>query len=191
MTASTWEQPSAQQLLATFGGPAFVRRARQCEAVWQEALEAAAQQRQVWLEQPQWRLARLRTLAGDWDCLRPLLAEPAQLADLIHWDAVWQRKLRAPCHRTESSRPLRQALLDVQQVFATFNRRWSTYLAERDWSELNRLRQEYNQFYLLEKECALSSWSVVQKGYRPLPPATSNDLLMVLPHLPEILLSKT
>jgi hypothetical protein len=47
--------------------------------------------------------------------------------------------------------------------------------------EVNRLRAGYNQYYVLEKECMVRSANIAREGFRPLPPATTADLLALFP----------
>ena len=62
-----------------------------------------------------------------------------------------------------------------------FNRHWERFLGELDLSEVNRLRQGYNDFYVLEKECAGASPEVARYGFEPLPMVTVDNLLELLP----------
>jgi hypothetical protein len=65
-----------------------------------------------------------------------------------------------------------------------FNRRWEAFLPTVDLTSLNRLREGYNRYYLLEKECAVRSVVVARRGFSPLPPLTQTDLAALLPCLP-------
>jgi hypothetical protein len=49
---------------------------------------------------------------------------------------------------------------------------------------LNELRDGYNRYYLLEKECAIRSVALARRGFTPLPPLTLDDLAVLLPPLP-------
>jgi hypothetical protein len=65
-----------------------------------------------------------------------------------------------------------------------FNQRWRKFLPTVDLTAVNRLREDYNRYYLLEKECAVRSSVVARRGYSPLQPVTVDDLADVLPLLP-------
>ena len=69
--------------------------------------------------------------------------------------------------------------------FQRFNERWSKYLHEVDLGPINRLRDGYNRYYLLEKECALWSARIAQSGFVPLNFVTTADLLKEFP-LPRV-----
>ena len=49
---------------------------------------------------------------------------------------------------------------------------------------LGELRDGYNRFYVLEKECAVHSPVIARQGFRPLEPLTAADLVAALPPLP-------
>ena len=57
-------------------------------------------------------------------------------------------------------------------------------LGQVDVAEVNRLRDGYNRWYVLEKECAVRSHAVARQGFVPLPPLTSAELAEHLPLLP-------
>ena len=52
-----------------------------------------------------------------------------------------------------------------------------------DLEPVNRLRDGYNRYYVLEKECALRSTRTAQDQFVPLPPATTADLFDRFPLL--------
>jgi hypothetical protein len=65
-----------------------------------------------------------------------------------------------------------------------FNRRWCAYIAELDLSAINGLRDGYNRYYLLEKECAVGSVRLLPQTFRRLAPVTSEEILDQLPPQP-------
>ena len=79
---------------------------------------------------------------------------------------------------------LRQALRELHESITRFNRRWRAFLASLDLRPINALRDGYNRYYLLEKECALRSPRLARQGYRPLDPATLAELEALVPLLP-------
>ena len=78
-----------------------------------------------------------------------------------------------------SFRPLRA----LQASVARFNRRWSAFIADLDLSEVNRRRDGYNRYYLIEKECAVGSPRIAAIGFRRQPPLTAGDVQAALPLL--------
>ncbi|HVS34068.1 MAG TPA: hypothetical protein VMS17_00705, partial [Gemmataceae bacterium] len=59
-----------------------------------------------------------------------------------------------------------------------------------DVHRVNDLRDGYNRYYLLEKECALRSPRLARQGYRPLAPLTVQELEALMPPLPMLLFRK-
>ncbi len=130
------------------------------------------------------RLGLLHALAGDWGNLRPLLADDDQLDILRRLHAELAPRLRVAVEPTASAGALRQAFRELQESITRFNLRWRAFLAGLDLREVNRLRDGYNRYYVLEKECALRSPRLARQGFRPLDPATPEDFEALLPPLP-------
>ena len=120
---------------------------------------------------------------------------PAFLRRKQSVDAVWNAVL-AKCRRQRDEwlvmprgrfRDWQQSGNDVRKYeqlersVDLFNRRWARFLGEIDLSEVNRLRQDYNDFYVLEKECAGASPQVAKYGFEPLSMVKVDDLLELLP----------
>jgi hypothetical protein len=173
-----------KQLLSQYDAPAYVRRARQVQAAFDDLLARCRRQRDEWSQMARLRLGMLRALAGGWDVLRPLLADEDQLRILQELEAALNPRLRVPVEPATSARVLKQALAELCESLKRFNCRWAAYLAEVDVSAVNKLRDGYNRFYLLEKECAVRNARVARQGFQPLPPLTVEELSSLLPPLP-------
>jgi hypothetical protein len=173
-----------RQLAAQYGPPAYVRRAVDVEAAFEDLLDRCRCQRDEWLAMVRIRLATVRDLAGKWESLRPLLADDEQLALLRGLDAELGPRLTVPVQPSSSVRVLRRALSELAESVERFNRRWRAYLAKVDVSQVNALRDGYNRYYLVEKECAMRSARLARQGFRRLEPLTVGDLLALLPLLP-------
>jgi hypothetical protein len=93
-------------------------------------------------------------------------------------------RLRVPTGRTSSRRRLRRALWELRHSIELFNRRWASYLAAVDVRGVNELREGYNRYYIVEKECALRSPRLAREGFVPLEPLTTQGLFALLPLLP-------
>jgi len=131
----------------------------------------------------QMRLGKLRALAGSWTALRPFLADDEQVAILERLELETRPSLRLPPDATSSRRQLRQALRELLESMTYFNARWLAELSKVDLSEVNRLRDGYNRYYLVEKECAMRSPRAARQGFEPMAPATTADLAALLPIL--------
>jgi hypothetical protein len=173
-----------QQLLALFDVPAYVRRGLRVQQAFDDLIADCRRRRGEWLEVTRALLGVLRGLAGGWDALRPILADDEQLNRLRRLEAELDPRPRLAEPPTTSRRALRRALRELRESLQRFNRRWAAFLAEADLSPVNALRDGYNRYYILEKECASRSPRTARHGFRPLPPLTADDLAALLPPLP-------
>ena len=165
--------------------PAFVRRTEDLEMTRQAVLAACQSARERLLEMPKLRLGQLHAhIQGDWSALENWLVPPDVLAQLRALYDVWQPQLRAPVMPTSSPDRWKQAYAELDQSFARFNRRWHEFLSEVDLGEINRLRENYNKWYVIEKACALGSDRLAAIGFRELDPMDAAEILRDLPYLP-------
>jgi hypothetical protein len=171
-----------QEMLAQFDAPAYVRRARRVEQALELLLEQCRLRRAEWLTMPRLRLGQLAARAGEWVALLPFLdAEQVCRLEALH--AELAPRLRLPIEPSTSPRALRGALVDYGASAERFNRRWTAHLAEIDLSEINALREGYNHYYVLEKECAVRNGVLARLGFQPMVPLTTGDLERLLPPL--------
>ena len=133
---------------------------------------------------PRIHLGLLRALASDWRRLLPLLSDESQVAVLDHLEAVLQPRLRHPVEPAQSLRTLQRVLAELNESLARFNERWGRFLESVDLTQVNKLREGYNRYYLLEKECAVRSYRIALQGFQRLEPLTVSDLETLLPPLP-------
>jgi hypothetical protein len=179
-----WPDRQVMQLIASYGAPAFVRRARQVQDAFDAVVARCRRQREKWLPMVRVRLALLHALAGDWTRLSPWLVDEEQLGILQDLHTDLSPELRAAPRPTASGRMLSRALRELVDSVQCFNRRWGPFLESVDLTGLNQLRNGYNQFYLLEKECVVRSPRLARQGFRPLPPMTHDELAALFPPLP-------
>lgn len=170
--------------LSQYDAPAYLRRARSVQAALEQVLECCRRQRDEWLEMARLRLGLLQGLAGEWSNLRPLLVDEEQLTILQRLQEALAPQLRAPVKTTSSFRTLRAALQELQESLQCFNERWRAFLPGVDLTVVNELRDGYNRYYVLEKECAVRSARVARQGFTPLEPLTTDDLTACFPLLP-------
>jgi hypothetical protein len=180
-----------QQVMAQFDAPAYVRRAHRVQHAWEDLIAQCRRQRDEWLMMVVIRLGTLRKLAGSWDRLLPYLANADQIDVLQRlWDDL-KPDLQIRIERTALEKKLRRALMRLAADMDAFNRRWAAFLPTVDLAGVNKLRDDYNRYYVLEKECAVRSPVVARHGFRPLPPLTTADLTEALPGLPMITIRET
>jgi hypothetical protein len=177
------EGREARELLAYYDVPAYVRRARRVQDLYDELLASCRRQHEQWLEMVRLRLGLLRARAGRWEALVALLPQ-SQIEQLRDWHDRLSPRLRVPVEATSSERVLRRALVELRESVERFNRRWAAFLQTIDLSGVNEARRGYNRYYLLEKECAVRSPAVARQGFHPLEPLTLEEVADLLPLLP-------
>jgi hypothetical protein len=183
MTIPGREDHWLQELIGRYDAPAYVRRAREVQGAFDELVARCRRQREGWLDMVRLRLGTLRALAGGWEALRPLLAgDQVHLLDQLHESL--RPRLRVPVEPTPSARALRRALAELTESIERFNRRWREFLRGVDVTPVNDLREGYNRYYVLEKECAVRSARVARHGFRRLEPLSVDELAALLPPLP-------
>jgi hypothetical protein len=171
------------QVAAQYDAPAFIRRARGVEVAYEQLLERCRRQRAEWLAGVRLHLGFLRAGAKDWHALRPILADDGQIDVLkrLHAEAGEpEHPMTGPTHEAGRRRVLRTLCASVER----FNRRWHNYIAALDLSVVNALRDGYNRYYLLEKECAVGPARLLPQLFRRLEPVTAGEMLDRLPPLP-------
>jgi hypothetical protein len=174
-----------QQALAGFDTPAYVRRARRVQGALDTLLAGCNKRREEWLLMSRIHLAVLHAQAGRWEVLRPLLADPGQEEVLGRLHDELRPELVVPVRQTDSPRTHLRTLCKLCASLERFNEQWLAHVEKVDPTEVNRLREGYNRYYLLEKECALRCGSAVaRRGFEPLPPLSRAELLSLLPPLP-------
>lgn len=178
------DRDMVKRFTAQYDAPAYVRRARGVEEALERVVLVCQRRRDEWLVMVRIQLGTLKALAGDWDTLRPWLAGEDQKLMLQQLDSTLKPRLRVPIRPTSAPRVLRRALRNLAVSIERFNQRWARFLPTVDLTEVNRRREEYNRFYLLEKECAVRSARVARQGYAPLAPLTLEDLMGLMPFLP-------
>lgn len=182
------DQRMAKEITGRFGGPSFMRRAKQVETAWTDLRERIAKMRLEHLEIVRLRLGQLHALAGGWERLQPLISD--HFGEVRSLYEELQPRLRMPLEPATAPRILRSALGEMREAMEAFNQRWTKVLAKVDLKPMNDARDAYNQYYLLEKECALGSSRIARLGYHRLEPVTLDDLrkefpLLKLPRIKE------
>jgi hypothetical protein len=172
-----------KEFLAQGGVPAYARRAKAMEAAFVELIERCREKRHELLAMVRVRLGTLGALAREWDNLQPFVAEGGvDVLRKLHEELA--PRLRVSVEPTSSARALRRALRELTESLANFNRRWLAFLEAVDLTWVNELRDGYNRYYVIEKECVVRSPLVARAGFQPRAPATLDEITAVLPALP-------
>ncbi len=171
------------EMIGRYRAPSFIRRAKLVETTWSQLLERAAKARRDRLAFVGLRLGQLRALAGNWDALRALLPDEDDLMRLRELFDELQPRLRLPLEATPSKRVLRAALRELKDAMTMFNERWSRWLAKVDLKPINQAREDYNRYYLFEKECAVGNVRVARIGFAKLEPIAFEEVARLFPLL--------
>ena len=174
-----------KRVLGSYDVPAYVRRARAVEDAFHDLLSQCRLRRTQMLELARSRLQALRDLvAGDWQSVLLPLATREQ-ADVLQ---RLQEELQPSCSplnvQAPSHRVVRRALLELVESLEWFNRRWIEYLDKLDLTSINELRDKYNRYYLVEKECAVRSARVARQGFVRMNRLSHEELREAFPVLP-------
>jgi hypothetical protein len=173
------ERGLLQQLTAMFDAPAYIRRARHVERAYEDLIERCARKRMALLAGVRLHLGWIFRSAKT-DELLQCGVEVAESIAVVTRESGWRQRENVTSNRLISN----SSLCDLQASIARFNRRWSAFLEQLDLSEINRLRDGYNRYYLLEKECAVGSERLASLTFRRLEPVTIDELRDRFPLLP-------
>ncbi len=172
-----------QYLMAQHGTPAFARRALRIQEAIDQLHERCRKQREQWLGEGRTLLEDLASLLPGWEALAPVLTS-FQHVELFPF---LQAALGARASFRDvsfSARRVRSRLARFVGWTQHFNVRWHAFLLTQDLAALNELREGYNRWYVIEKECALRSARLARHGFEPMPPYSIQDLLTAFPLLP-------
>ncbi len=171
-----------QALLGRFDVPAYVRRARGVQDALDALLIRCRQQRRQWAAGLRSRLAELLAAVGGWAGLVASVGEPTSAVVKALWDELTPEEW--PLDRVSAPAQYRRLLNDLVSGVRRLNSRFQAHLERLDLTPLNALRDGYNRYFVLEKECALRSPMLAQHGFRRLEPLTTAELARLLPPLP-------
>lgn len=163
--------------------PAYVLRAQRVESVWQNLIAEAHKEYAKLQDMPRTRLAQLAHLIDhNWATLTAYVAtEDADALERLHDD--WQPKLLGELLPTTSRRQIQRSINDLRSSFERFNRRWQQKVDKLDLEPVNYQREQYNDYYLVEKAAALGSDKLAEMGFQRLELANQADILAEVPLL--------
>ena len=166
--------------LGLFDAPAFARRGQDVESGLKRLDERCKREREAMLDMARMRLRQWSKLADGPEASGAVFAEPI--------DALWPLcGVEAPAEwsRTPPNpRKLRGLGRDLATAVERFNRRWTAYLQGLGVESLNRSIEQYNRYYVLEKECILGSTRLASRFFQAIEAVTPDSLLAKYPPLP-------
>jgi len=178
-TFSADVESEVKELLGLFDLPAFARRGQDLELTLKHLHDRCRLTRGRMLDMVRLRLrqwSRAVTGPADWPAvfiqsIEPLW--PLSSADAPHWAAS-----AAPVRRQ------RQIARDLSAAVLRFNRRWTQYLERQSLEPINNVIDQYNRYYVFEKECVMGSARLAAQHFTPEPQITTSMLLIDHPRLP-------
>lgn len=171
--------PELRELLGLFDVPAFARRGQDLEHSLDRIHSRCRAQREEMLEMVRLRLRQWSRVAigpGSW---LGVFTGPIE--------SLWELTRSEPprwADRPASSRRLRTVARDLIGSIERFNRRWTQFLESLNLGPVNQVIDQYNTYYVLEKECVLGSARLAARCFTPVEPLSQTALLSVYPILP-------
>ncbi len=169
------------KILAEMGEePAFIARARAPQIALEGLLDRCTQKRDEMLKWPRLHFTVLfHRIAGDWTRLDPYVV--GNNTESLFTSLATQLKI------SDAAKPVilatdRGVLRDFVESGGRFNRAWRRFLDDVGLADVNRLREEYNQFYPMEKACAFGT-DAINNGFTTLPALEVEFLLNRFPLL--------
>ena len=151
-----------KELLGLFDAPAFARRGQDLEYALARLHARCRRQRGGLLEMIQLRLRQWAEVAtGPTDRAETFAAPIVALWPLC--DAAppaWGLQPAPPRRRRAVAR-------DLVASVTRFNHRWAELLDQLNLAPVNHMIDEYNRYYVLEKECVLGSARLAQRHFTP------------------------
>jgi hypothetical protein len=168
-----------KELLGLFDVPAFARRGQDLEYALTRLRTRSKSHRGAMLDMVRLRLKQWAAAASGPEVELRFFRDP--IAPL--WPLVG---LEAPrfALRSGSSWRLRTIARDLVASVERFNRRWLDHLDRVDLAPLNQMVDNYNRYYLLEKECSLGSARLAARNFVPKARVTLDEIRDEFPPLP-------
>lgn len=180
------------EVLGEYDTPAYIQRGFRTEGALRDLMTKCHEKQESLLEFCRLRVAQLAALVGyDWS----MVDEHATISGALDKDPqkagcylkqlndTWQYELRVDIRRSDSPKAIRRSIKEVASSFESFNAKWEHFLDSIDLSEINRIRQDYNDYYVCEKAAALQSERLAAHGFERLPPLSIDDVRSRIPLL--------
>lgn len=173
-----------KELMGLFDVPAFARRGQDLEYSLKRIHARCHDQREELLEMVRTRLRQWSRLATGPEDGPLVFSQPI--------DALWRLARFEPPTWAEKAAPARQQRAVARDLIASvqrFNQRWRQFLESLNLEPTNRVIDQYNKYYVLEKECVMGSARLASRHFTPVPRLSPESLLNDYPLLqvPELL----
>lgn len=168
------------KVLGLFDVPAFARRGADLEHALARLHQRLARTRDGLLDMVRLRLRQWAAVATGPDDWPDAFAGP--VAPLYVFASA-----ESPAWAAAPAPPRRRRAVarDLAASVVRFNRRWLHVLDGMTLDAVNRQIDQYNRYYVLEKECVLGSARLAARNFVPRGRVTRESLLADFPTLPE------
>ncbi|WP_337173229.1 hypothetical protein [Paludisphaera sp.] len=162
-----------------FDVPSFVRRGQDVEFLLATLDERCRNGRLAMLDMVHTRLRQWAKLAIGADDWRDAFAVPVAYL----WDAA---SAPAPnwARHAGTRRARRAVARDLVASVERFNARWAAYVDRLDTRLVNDAIENYNKYYIMEKECVLGSSRLAAQRFTPLAAVSTASILDAHPPIP-------
>jgi hypothetical protein len=168
-----------KELMGLFDVPAFARRGQDLEFALKRIHSRCLLVRDDSLTMVRLRLrqwVRVATGPDDWS---DVYTGPL--------DMLWQRVQTEPpvwSARVAAVRLRRAVARDLVASVLRFNGKWQRFLESLNIGPTNYVIDQYNEYYVLEKECVMGSARLAARYFEPVPRMSPDLLLRDYPMLP-------
>ena len=171
--------PEIKELLGLFDVPAFARRGQELEYTLRRMHDHCRQRREEMLEMVHLRLRQWSKVAAGPEDWAPEFSAPI--------DFLWALTGAAEPAWAGQPAPLRQrraVARDLKSSVERFNERWGQFLDALNLDPANKVIDQYNQYYVLEKECVMGSARLAARYFTTIPRLSPASLRQDHPLLP-------
>jgi hypothetical protein len=165
-------EADVKELMGLFDLPAFARRGQDVEATVQRLHDRCERVRSQMFE-----MVRLRLRQWSGAAAGPESWLGVFTSTIEH---LWVVTGAPPPRWSDSDAPLKRRRSIANDLIAAVdraNRRWLEALDQLNLDPTNLVIEEYNRYYLLEKECVMGSARLAARHFSPIPLLTKSMLL--------------
>jgi hypothetical protein len=168
-----------KELIGLFDLPAFARRGQDLEMTVRRLHERCRSARQELLDMVRLRLRQWSHAATGPEAWSDVFSQSIE--------PLWPLSQAEAPRWAEAVAPNRRRLIIGRDLIASvvrFNQRWTQFLNRLNLEPANLVIDQYNRYYVLEKECAMGSARLAARHFIPVPKITRETLLHDHPTLP-------
>ena len=161
-----------KELMGLFDAPAFARRGLELDAALRRVHDRCRQARRERLDMVRLRLRQWSHAVTGPEAWPGVFATPIE--------PLWLLSEADPPRWAGSPGSIRQQRIIARDLVAAvlrFNRRWNEFLERLNLEPTNRAIDQYNRYYLLEKECVMGSTRLAARFFKPVPMLATEQIL--------------